>query len=487
MIKSHSDHCAERRVSCGRLSNEQAEKLHAASLDVLERTGVRFFLPEAVAKLQKAGAPVSEGNRVRIPAKLVEQALATAPSEVRMYNRQGELAMNLGGFRSYFGTGSDCLYVLDHRTGKRRSPCLADVVEAVRLCDALPNIDFVMSLFLPADCDAALTDRYQMEVMLNHTTKPIVFVTNEFSGTLDAVAMAEAVAGGADALSRKPFIGCYINVTTGLRQNEEALQKLLFLSEKNIPFTYVPVTQGGATAPITLAGSYIAMNAGVLAGLVLSQLTREGAPFIAPGQGGEALDMRTMVSPYAAPDDRPLCRAMGHYYNLPIFGLAGCSDSKLADQQAAAEAALTLMSDSVGGANLIHDVGYLESGLCGSLAQVCLCDEIIGWLRHLQAPIALDDEALAVQVIEEVGPDGHYLEHEHTFAHYKERYYPDLFERDRFENWQAKGGLSLGERAANKVARLLEEHQPEPLLSEKAKAVKAVVCQAAKLVQGNAT
>ncbi len=467
--------CAWQRLSCGRIPPDQAQKLHEASLEILERTGARFFLPEAVDMLRKAGASVSDGNRVRIPAKLVEQAFRSAPREVRMYDRNGRLAMELGGYNSYFGTGSDCLYIRDHRTGERRRPVAGDVVEAARLCDALPNIDFVMSMFLPADMDVAITDRYQMEVMLNNTTKPILFVTNEFSGAKDAVAMAEAVAGGAEALGKKPFVGCYINVATGLRQNEEALQKLLYLSERNIPFTYVPVTQGGATAPVTVAGSYIAMNAGVLAGLVLSQLKREGAPFIAPGQGGEGLDMRTMVSPYAAPDDRPLCRAMGHHYGLPVFGLAGCSDSKLPDEQAAAEAALTLMSDALGGANLIHDLGYLESGLCGSLIQLCLCDEIVGWIRHMHKPIALDEEALAVAVIDAVGPDGNYMDHDHTFAHYKERYYPDLFERDHFANWQSKGGLSFGERAARKATRLIEEHRSEPLPTEIAAAVNAVV------------
>ncbi len=483
--KSESS-CAGQRLSCGQIGAEQAKRLHEASLEVLERTGARFFLPEAVDMLRKAGAAVSDGNRVRIPAKLVEQAFRTASSEVRMYNRNGEVAMKLGGYNSYFGTGSDCLYIRDHRTGERRKPVASDVVEAARLCDSLPNVDFVMSMFLPADMDVALTDRFQMEVMLNNTTKPILFVTNEFSGAQDAVAMAEAVAGGRDALGAKPFVGCYINVTTGLRQNEEALQKLLFLSERNIPFTYVPVTQGGATAPVTVAGSYIAMNAGVLAGLVLSQLKREGAPFIAPGQGGEGLDMRTMVSPYAAPDDRPLCRAMGRHYGLPVFGLAGCSDSKLPDEQAAAEAALTLMSDAIGGANLIHDMGYLESGLCGSLAQLCVCDEIVGWIRHLHKPIALDDEALAVAMIDEIGPDGQYMDHDHTFAHYKERYYPDLFDRDHFANWQAKGGLSLGERAAQKVSRLIEEHKCEPLPAEIAAAVNAVVQRARTTLGENA-
>ncbi len=118
---------------------------------------------------------------------------------------------------------------------------LQDVVDGITVCDALPHIDFVMSMFLPSDVNAMVSDRYQMEVMLNHTTKPIIYVTNEFSGCVDAVEMAEVVAGGAEALMLRPFAACYINVTSGLVHNEEALQKLLFLADKGLPALYIPV------------------------------------------------------------------------------------------------------------------------------------------------------------------------------------------------------------------------------------------------------
>jgi trimethylamine---corrinoid protein Co-methyltransferase len=464
-----------KRLPCGHIPPAQAAKIHNASLEVLERTGARFYLQEAIDMLSRAGASVSEGNRVRIPARLVEWAFTTVRSGVTLYDRNGLQAMDLQGFNCYFGTGSDCLNILDHRNGERRLPVLADVVDGTGLCDALPNIDFVMSMFLPVDVDPMVADRYQMAAMLNHTTKPIVYVTPAFSGTEDANEMAEAVAGGAEALQKRPFVVCYINVTTGLRHNEEALRKLLFLSEKGLPYTYVPVTQGGVTAPVTVAASFISMNAGVLAGLVLSQLRREGSPFVVPGQGGEGLDLRTMVSPYAAPDDRPLCRAMGHYYKLPIFGLAGSSDSKLVDEQAAAEAALTLLSDAVGGANLIHDLGYLESGLCGSLVQLAICDEIVGWIRHLLAPVRMDDDALAVDLIDAVGPDGDFLNTEHTLANFRQRYYPTLFDRNNYDKWQARGALRLAERATERVEKLLSNHESEPLEPEAARAVRSIV------------
>jgi len=467
----------------GRLSPEQCQKLHNASLEILARTGARLYDQEAIDLLKKAGASVSEGNRVWIPAGLVEKAFSTVPKRVTLYNRHGQSPLFLEEGNCYYGTGSDCLNIIDHRSGERRQPVLRDVVEGITVCDALPHIDFAMSMFLPSDVDAMVSDRYQMEAMLNTTTKPIVFVTNEFSGCVDAVEMAEAVAGGAEALKLRPLVACYINVTTGLRHNEEALQKLLFMAEKGLPAMYVPVVVASISGPVTMAGSMALVNAGVLVGLVLSQLKREGAPFIVPGWGAEGMDMSTMVNPYCAPGPKGIAHALGHHYSLPIFGLGGCSESKLVDQQAAAEAALTLMAETLGGAHLIHDLGYLESGLCGSLAQLVICNEMVGWLEHMMAPIEISEETLALDLIDEVGPDGQFLDTEHTMAHFRERWYPGVFERGNYDQWQAAGGKSLGERAAESVEEILAEHQPEPLPDDVVQAIRAIVRRAEERVE----
>jgi trimethylamine--corrinoid protein Co-methyltransferase len=352
---------------------------------------------------------------------------------------------------------------------------LGDVKDGTIVADALPRIDFVMSMVLPVDVSQMVVDRYQMEVMLNNTTKPIVFVTNEFSGCVDAVEMAEAVAGGAEALRLNPFVACYINVTTGLRHNQEALQKLLFLSEKGLPAFYIPVGLGGTTAPITVAGCQVIWNVGALVGLVLSQLKREGAPYVMAGWGAGGLDMKTTVMPYAEPDRRGLAQAMAHYYRLPMFALGGCSDSKCLDQQSSMEAAMTLMVTALTGGNIVHDLGYLESGLCYSLAQLAICDEMLGWLAHFIRGVDVSDEALAVDLIDEVGPDGQFLDKEHTLAHFRERWYPTLVDRNNYDGWQAKGGTTLAERATQRVEKILAEHQPDPLPDDVAQAVHAVV------------
>jgi trimethylamine--corrinoid protein Co-methyltransferase len=352
---------------------------------------------------------------------------------------------------------------------------LQDIIEGMTVADALPNIDFVMSMVLPVDVPQMVADRYQMEAMLNHTTKPIVFVTTEFEGCVDAVQMAEAVAGGEDELRLNPFVACYINVTTGLRHNQEALQKLMYLAGKGLPALYIPVGQGGTTAPITPAGCQVVWTVGALVGLVLSQLKREGAPYVMAGWGAGALDMKTTVQPYAEPDRRAIAQSMAHFYGLPMFALGGCSDSKCLDEQAGIEAALTLMITAMTGGNIVHDLGYLESGLCYSLPQLVICDETLGWIEHALRGVDVSDEALAVDLIDKVGPDGQFLDSSHTLKHFRERWYPAVMDRDNYDGWQARGGKTLQERAAQRVEEILAEHEPEPLDGEVAKAVHAIV------------
>jgi trimethylamine--corrinoid protein Co-methyltransferase len=461
-----------------RLSDTECKKLHWASMEILERTGARLHHQPAIDLLQKAGASVSDGNRVRIPPVLVENAISAAPNEVTLYNRVGDPIMPIKNYRTFFGTGSDCLNVLDHRTGTRRKAILQDVVEGVTLCDALPNIDFVMCMFLPGDVHTMVADRYEMETMLNFTTKPVIFVTTDLAGCVDAVKMAETVVGGSKELEQRPLTACYINVTSGLQHNEESLQKLLYLSGKGLPSAYIPVALGGATAPITVAANMAIWSAGCLVGLVLSQLNRPGAPFITSGWGASALDMRTMVSPYVEPEKQFIAQELAHFYDLPMFAFGGCSDSKLVDQQSGIEAALTLMTNALSGSHLVHDLGYLESGLTGSLSQLVICDELVSWIKEALMPVEINDETLALDLIEKVGPDGQFTDSDHTMAHFRDRWYPHLIERSNYDGWKEKGGKDLGQRAAARVEQILAEHKPEPLPTDIQKHLREIVLRA---------
>jgi trimethylamine--corrinoid protein Co-methyltransferase len=297
--------------------------------------------------------------------------------------------------------------------------------------------------------------------------------------------MAETVVGGADELRLNPTVACYVNVATSFRHNQEALQKLLFLADKGLPCIYVPQARRGLTGPATWAGSMALTNAGVLAGLVLSQLKREGAPIIFYG-GAPNVDFKTLLCPYSAPHGKAAGAALAHYYNLPSFGQAGSSDSKVLDTQMGIDAALGTLTYALAGANLNHDVGYLEIGKTSSLQSLVICDDIIGWVKRFMEPLEINRETLALDLIEEVGLEGSFLDTEHTLRHFREVWYPALLDRRIYERWAQDGKLTLAERAGARVQEILDTYQPEPLADDVAKSVQAITLRAEASITNSA-
>lgn len=441
-----------------KLTADQCEAIHAASCRLLETVGVETHHERARAILAAAGASV-DGTRVRVPRRLVDWALGVVPKSFILHNRSGEPAMPVEGTNVFFGNGSETPYILDHRTGECRHGTLADVGEGVRVLDALPNIDFIMSLFVPWELEPKVAYLEQYRVMLSNSTKPTIFLSPSGVDIRAMVAMLEAVAGGEEALREKPRGLCYINVTHPFRHEFEDLDKLIFVAEKRVPYVYNPAVLRGASGPITQAGSIAVGNAGELFGLVLAQLVSDGCPATVSGGTADKLDMRTMIDIYSAPENRVAFTEMARFYGLPHFGLAGGSDSKSVDEQSAAEAALTLLTEALAGSNLIHDVGYMESGMSNSLAQIVICDEIIGWVRRFMEPMVVDEETLALELIERVAPMGDYLAEDHTLAHYDEDWYPGLFDQSRRDKWAKAGSRTLGEKACARVDELLATHE----------------------------
>ena len=472
MISSHEKRMASAHYA--RMGHQECDRIHIATLEILERTGVDVH-DDRARQILVAGGASADGLRVRIPEYMVARARATAPRRLTLYDRNQRPVMRAWGHNTYYGGGSDCLTVLDHRTGQRRDPVLADVVAATTVMDGLPEIDFVMSLFLPKDVDQRIYDRYQMEVMLNHTTKPIVFVSPDFEGCAAAVEMCEAVAGGAEAFQRHPFATCYINVTSGLVANEEALQKCIYLAEKKLPQLWIPLNAGGVNAPATTAGCMASMNAGILLGVVLSQLVQPGSPIAVPGWNGGPYNLKTMVGNYVLADEQGVPTSMGKYYDLPVFGLGGSTDAKVLDHQAGTECTISLMTALLHGANIVHDVGFMDSGLQGSLQLQVMANETIGFLRAATRGVIVDEETLALDAIDEVGPTGDFLQHPHTLRHYKEPFYSKLFDKGPFSLWEKNGCLSLEDKASREIDRILDTHTVEALPGDVQAMLSAIV------------
>lgn len=444
------------------LTDAQLGEIHHASLEILRRTGVHVYDAEALALLQDAGCVVDEVQRVRFPAGVVEEALAAAPSRVVLCGRDGQPRLFLEGKRTYFGTGSDLPHTRDLETGERRLSLLADVERATRLVDALPNLDFAMSMALPSDVPIEISDRYSFRAMVENTVKPLVFTAWDKTGLADIIAMAETVAGDADTLRLNPFLLAYLEPTSPLQHSEEVLHKLLLMADRGLPFVYSPGPVEGATAPVTPAGSLAMANAEVLSGLVIAQSRHRGTPFVY-GSGSGPMDMKTTVATYAAPEFMLHMMATAelahHYYHLPVWGFSGCSDAKLPDMQAGIESALWILWTGLSGANLVHDVGYIESGMTLSYEMMAIGDELISFVRRLLAGINFSPEQFALGVTAAVEPGGDFLSTDHTLDHFREAWYPRLLDRRDYTAWEEAGRPTLRQNARELVRRTLAEHE----------------------------
>ncbi len=440
------------------MSASQLDVLHHASLNILSNTGVNVHLPELRKVLKEAGASVQDDLRVFIPSTLVDKALASAPSRIDLYNRQGKPAMSLEGTRCYFGTGSDLEYAIDTQTGIRRKSRLKDVERSARLCDRLENIDFVMSYALPGDVEPGQTETEQFRAMLDNTAKPIIMT--EYSGrkSLDALhRLACDRCGGEARFRQEPNYILYGQFVSPLQHDAGSLERLVFCADQRIPIIYVPTIMMGASGPVTLAGALALANAECLAGLVMHQLHAPGAPFI---YGGcvSPLDMRTTVFAYGTPEWRIadiVLSQLSQRYNLPIFGTGGTTDSKTVDVQAGAEWAYSLLTCALAGTNLIHDVGYMESGLTGSAEALVICNEMIGMVKRMVRGFEISEETLALDMIQKIGPAGHFMEENHTMENYKrDVWYPNLLDRGRYDDWK-RSDTDLIRAARNQAEKLL--------------------------------
>jgi trimethylamine--corrinoid protein Co-methyltransferase len=455
------------RPSLTLMSQAQIERLHLAAVTVLERIGLNVHHPGMRRRLASAGATLGEEPRVFLSVEMVEAALGTAKKKVVVYDRLGELAMSLGPHKIYFGTGSDLVYTRDLETGERRKSVLEDVAQAARLCDALDEIDFVMSFALPTDVTKEDIEPQQYYALLKNTVKPVIMTSYSGAETLARQhEMACLIAGGDQAFRQRPTYIMYGQFVSPLQHDLLAVERLIFCADHEVPLIYIPTIMPGASGPLTLAGSLALAVAETLAGLVMHQVQRPGAPFIF-GACVSQLDMRTMLFPYGSPEWRLNDLAMAElsrHYGLPVFGTGGATDSKLIDAQAGAEYASSLLVAALAGTNLIHDVGYIDSGLTGSLEGLIMGAEQIRWVKQFLSGLEISEDLLATEVIADVGPAGNFLGHDHTLKHLRRTMWaPIVTDRGEHDGWAAAGAKDYTTRARENALALLGSHRPESL------------------------
>ncbi len=454
------------------LTEGEIEAIYYSALRVLYETGVRVYEKEGVEVAYSGGAIVEDttedSSLVKMPPWMVDKARATLPQKVVVVGPDRQYRMELYKDQIYFGTGSDTPFTLDPYTGERRRSTYQDVKNFARLAQALPNIDFHMSLGITQDTAVGTYDRWQYLAMLEGTSKPINITAVDLEGVRDQLEMAYVRVGGEEEWKKGPIFSLYIEPVSPLSHSKEVVQKLLFASDHDIPFVYTPCPLAGATAPTTLAGTAVQALTESLFGIVLSQLRKPGASLIIGGLMSN-MDMLTAVYCYGSPEMALLSAAytqITKWLRVPEYETCGCSDAKLFDGQAAMEATFNIATSALVGGNMIHDVGYIEQGLTSSMEIMVASDEIIDMVKRILRGIPVTDETKALDVMDEVGPGGHFLDHDHTYERFMtEIWRPSLLDRRNWENWELAGSKTYRERVHERVIEILET-ETEPLLDE---------------------
>jgi len=434
-------------------------EIHARSLEILSKVGVRVDSPRARDILARAVGGSPADGRVRIPADLVAWALGAAPADVPVFKRTGEPAFTLGpgGGGTRFGIGTTNLYYQDPLTDAPVPFTRGHMAACTRLGDALPAYDVVSTVGVLRDLPPEDADIVATLEMAANTTKSLVLLVSEAAAFEPALDMLEALCGN---LSEKPFVIPYFNPVSPLVINEGTSDKMAAAIARGLPVIYSNYGMSGATSPITPAGTLVTLNAELLAGLVLAQLMREGTPVIL-GSLPAGFDMATAAS-YYGPETMLLnlaCAEMMAHYRLPHCGTSGSGAGWGADLPAADLFWMNHLTSCLGRAGLAPFVGGNFDSLAFSPTAAVYADHIIRQARRFAAGFALDEEALGLQEIAEVGPGGDFLASDLTLRHFREAAFNSpIFPRLSLEAWQAGGEPRAEDLLRRHTAELMASH-----------------------------
>ena len=461
------------------LSQGQRERIHDAALTLLVDPGIQVTTEEGRSVLAAAGCDM-EGEIARIPARLVDEAISSAPKTFTLYDRSGRECMFLGEGRTYFGTGVTSLFYQNPETNEVHDFTLEDMADVARLTDALEGLDFLSTpgVVRPTDdMPIQLVNHFEYLNMVSNTTKPLLLLTADGDSLADIVEMAALIAGGREELRKRPSISAYLNSVTPLMFNIETLDKLLICADAGIPVTSQSAPNVGATTPVTVAGTTALACAETLAGLVITQARQPGTPYMA-GTMPMVMDMRTgEVTGGGSPGHLTYLAGveMAHHWGLPQVGAGGSTDSKIPDEQAAKDVASGVLADILEGVDMSFDAGAMEMGLTHSAVLMTIVSDVILETRGMLRGVPTDDESLAIDVTREVGIGGHFLGSPHTLEHFRELETPGLTDWSSRRDWEAAGSTSLRQRAEKLTLELIANHEVEPLPAGVLKEMREVI------------
>jgi trimethylamine---corrinoid protein Co-methyltransferase len=441
------------------VAGTDVDRVHDAVLSVLWDLGAIIEHRETRDwLLQDFGCVEGEGEYLRFPPDLVQRAISTVPSSLRLYDQNGNVKVDTAGDHGNFAPGHNCVRILDYLTGELRPCGLEDIRKTSRLCDALPNMDMVGSLGYPSDVPAEDESVECVRAMMENSAKPAIMLAHDEHIQERVWTHVADVAGGWDNLADKPIALELLGPVSPLRLPDEFCLRLINAARWHVPLVCYPATFPGMSSPISAAGAIVQSSAEALAGIVIHQLTQPGAPVMS-GSAILPMDMRQADLAYGSPEYMLTGLGAADYFGylgIPAWVGAGCSDSHDFDAQAAAEAGASMSIASLASTPFIHNLGYLSGGRTGSLEMLTLCDELAGWSNQMAAGVQVDANSIALEVIKRSAPENSYLTDEHTQDRFlTENWYPELFERSDADAWMEAGSHGLRDRIRQKISDVL--------------------------------
>jgi trimethylamine--corrinoid protein Co-methyltransferase len=454
------------RLSLEVLAPADVQRLHEATLEVIETTGVRFPSPKALDIWAANGADVDrESMIVRAPGHLIEDALKQAPPAYTLAARHPDQDLPMDGNHVYVGTDGCGVEIIDLYSGERRRSKLQDVADIGRVADCLPEIAFHWIAVSAQDQPPESRGLHELRAIWENSTKHVqtesIYTEREAAA---AVEMAAAIAGGRDALRQRPLLSIMQCTAPPLAQDGGSLDAALVAAEAGIPVGFMTMTSCASTAPVTMAGNLVVGNAEVISGLALIQLAYPGAPiFYAAAQ--TAMDLRTGAYTGGGPEDflfGAATNALADFYDIPLSMGSFATGAKEPDWQAGIDNSLSTFMACVAMSDMLLGVGLLHGSRIWSYEQMLMDCEIFDLVRKMMQGISVNEETLALDVINAVGPGGNFLAQKHTKTHMRQLWLPKYMDRRPYEVWEAQRD-GARDWARDEARRILETHKPEPL------------------------
>jgi len=446
-----------------------------------------FFLEnrEALDILTATGARLDEtSGRVFLPPQMVEKAVEAAPSAIRLYDTEGEPAVELGGDSVCFDPGSAALNILDPDTGEIRQARTPDFVAFCKVVQQLEHIKAQSTAVICSDVPQGMADLYRLYLALLYCSKPVVtgtFAKRSFSIMRE---MLVAVRGSAEALKQKPLAVFDACPSPPLKWSDLTCQSLIDAARAGIPSEFVSMPLTGANAPITLLGAIVQHAAETLAGVVIAQSVQPGAPVIWGGSPA-AFDMRRGTTPMGSIDTMMIdlgYAEVGKHLGLPTHAYMGMSDAKLLDAQSGLESGMGALLAGIKGINMISGAGMLNFESTQSIQKLVIDNEICGMTYRFLHGITRRDKPMALDLLRTLIAEGQLLDHEHTLKWFKnEHYLPStVIDRSNADNWLRGGKQSIGQRAGQRANALIASYPGTALKLEVKKELTRIVSRDAE-------